>query len=588
MNTIECLKKSLLSVVGIFSASLMVPSVVNADEFLQTQLDSKDAMSNITSVSQLMGKEAMSQVSSVSQLKDVQPTDWAYQALQSLVEQYGCIVGYPDRTYRGNRSLSRWEFAAGLNACLNTIERLLQENIAVAKDDIDKLTRLAQEFETELAVLGTRIENLENRVAYLEDHQFATTTKLSGLTFFNLTGAFVGSSVKAERGVAGSAFAPPTRDPITNKPSVFQREQPEITLSYYTLLTLTTSFNGKDALVTQLNAGNGDSPANQLVSAGFYNSWGVPYTDQTGAPTNDDVVIRELFYSFRPIDSLQVVIGPRVNFYRYFDNNRFTFFVNGAGSFNSSGSTLVSPIDRGSGAVVAWNITKQVKWTVSYLGESNEFLSPTFGYNTASNPKQGLFRPSNIIATEVDFSPTNTLNLRLLYVRSNNRAYNGYVGGAVGEPLPYGYADDGFGGNIKDAPGDAVVFNFDWLITKGIGVFGRYSYGATYIYPVDENREDGQVNVQSIQAGLAFPDMFKEGALGIISFLIPHDYISGRRYLLSGGGNGGTQYEIEASYFFPITKNIAVVPSIYTIFNPNNFDDNPTVFIGNLRTQFTF
>ncbi len=41
---------------------------------------------------------ALSQVTSVSQLSDVQPTDWAFQALQSLVERYGCIAGYPDGT----------------------------------------------------------------------------------------------------------------------------------------------------------------------------------------------------------------------------------------------------------------------------------------------------------------------------------------------------------------------------------------------------------------------------------------------------------------------------------------------------------
>ncbi|GFE67579.1 conserved exported hypothetical protein [Chroococcus sp. FPU101] len=576
--------QSLLSVVGVFGAGFLSSSVANADE-----LDTKNEMSNITSVSQLLGKEAMSQISSVSELKDVQPTDWAFQALQSLVEQYGCIVGYPDRTYRGNRAISRWEFAAGLNACLNTIERLIQENVAVLKEDIDKLTRLAKEFETELAVLGTRIENLENRVAFLEDHQFSTTTKLSGQTFFNLTGAYIDKgSVRAERGVAGSPFAPPRRDPETNRPSIVRRDQPQETLSYYTILTFTTSFTGKDALVTQLNAGNGNSPANELVSSGFYNSWGVPYTDQTGASTANQVVIRDLFYSFRPLPPLQVVIGPRINIYRHFDQNRFTFYLTGAGSFNSSGSTLFSPIDRGSGAVVAWNITKNLKWTIAYLAESNEFLNPAFGFNTASNPKIGVFNPSNIAATQLEFSPFNNLNLKLIYTRTNNRAYNGYVGGAVGEPLPYGYIDDGFGGQVKDAPGDAVVFNFDWLITKNFGIFGRYSYGATYVYPVDRSRSSGQVNVQSFQAGVAFPDMFKEGALGVISFLVPHDYISGRRYLLSGGGNGGTQYELEASYFFPITKNIAVVPSFYTIFNPNNFDNNPTVFIGNLRTQFTF
>jgi uncharacterized protein involved in exopolysaccharide biosynthesis len=39
----------------------------------------------------------MEQVTSVTQLSDVRPTDWAFQALQSLVERYGCIAGYPDR-----------------------------------------------------------------------------------------------------------------------------------------------------------------------------------------------------------------------------------------------------------------------------------------------------------------------------------------------------------------------------------------------------------------------------------------------------------------------------------------------------------
>ena len=47
---------------------------------------------------------SLAQINSVSSLSDVQPTDWAYEALRSLVERYGCIVGYPDQTYRGNRA----------------------------------------------------------------------------------------------------------------------------------------------------------------------------------------------------------------------------------------------------------------------------------------------------------------------------------------------------------------------------------------------------------------------------------------------------------------------------------------------------
>ncbi|HAX80078.1 MAG TPA: hypothetical protein DCY88_30640, partial [Cyanobacteria bacterium UBA11372] len=71
-----------------------------------------------------LATDPMGQVTSVSQLTDVQPTDWAFQALQSLVERYGCIEGYPDRTYRGNRAMTRYEFAAGLNACLERINDL--------------------------------------------------------------------------------------------------------------------------------------------------------------------------------------------------------------------------------------------------------------------------------------------------------------------------------------------------------------------------------------------------------------------------------------------------------------------------------
>jgi len=86
-------------------------------------------------------------------------------------------------------------------------------------------------------------------------------------------------------------------------------------VSYYVNLNLNTSFTGRDLLVTQLAVGNGNSPANELVSSGFFNSWGVPFTDQ-GAGTPNNVVVRELFYSFHIGDAVQVDIGPRLNYYR--------------------------------------------------------------------------------------------------------------------------------------------------------------------------------------------------------------------------------------------------------------------------------
>jgi hypothetical protein len=43
-----------------------------------------------------------------------------------------------------------------------------------------------EEFEQELALLGVRVDNLEGRVAFLEDNQFSTTTKLNGVMITNL------------------------------------------------------------------------------------------------------------------------------------------------------------------------------------------------------------------------------------------------------------------------------------------------------------------------------------------------------------------------------------------------------------------
>lgn len=46
-------------------------------------------------VAKLAEANKIEQVTSVSQFSDVQTTDWAFQALQSLVERYGCIADYP-------------------------------------------------------------------------------------------------------------------------------------------------------------------------------------------------------------------------------------------------------------------------------------------------------------------------------------------------------------------------------------------------------------------------------------------------------------------------------------------------------------
>ncbi|MCA6525735.1 MAG: iron uptake porin, partial [Pseudanabaena sp. M179S2SP2A07QC] len=534
---------------------------------LQPSLSTDSSASNLE-VDKLAETTDVSQVTSVSQLSDVRPTDWAFTALQSLVERYGCIAGYPDSTFRGGKSLARYEFAAGLNACLDKINEIISAGLAdkVSKEDLATLQKLQEEFAAELATLRGRVDALDAKTAKLEAQQFSTTTKLSGLAFFNLTGATAGGNVLRETG-ARNAGVPITATAV----------RPNVTFGYYLFLNLTTSFTGKDALVTQLVTGNGNSPANNFVSAGYTNSWGTPFLDQTGVPNANVFNIRELFYSFPVSSNVNVAIGPRLNFYRYFDGNRFTSFLTGATSFNSNGSTLSNAVDRGSGAVVTWTINPQFRFTAAYLGENTEFLTAP-NNNTSSDPQQGLFGGTNTLSAELVYSPSRDANIRLLYTRSNIKANGGRISGATAEPLPYGFADDGVGGAINNATADTIILNFDWLVTKGFGVFGRYSYGSTNISPINAV-QGGSVNVNAFQFGLAFPDLFKESALAVLSFVVPHSYSSGRNFLLSGGGDGATQYDLELSYYYPISKNIAIVPAFYAIFNPNSFSTNPTVFV---------
>lgn len=77
--------------------------------------------------------------------------------------------------------MTRYEFASGLNKCLNRIqEKIAALSSGVTKEDLTKLQRLQEQFAAELANLTGRIDALEASTATIEEQQFSTTTKLTG------------------------------------------------------------------------------------------------------------------------------------------------------------------------------------------------------------------------------------------------------------------------------------------------------------------------------------------------------------------------------------------------------------------------
>lgn len=226
----------------------------------------------------------LAQVTSVSELSDVQPGDWAFTALQRLVEEYGCLEGYPDRTYRGSRALTRYEFAAGLNACLDVVIQLIGEG-----SDLDTIRRLQEEFAAELATIRGRVDTLETDVAELEANQFSTTTKLRGQLDAHLVVPFSDADASGDT----SAFVGRTG---------VGGDEADATFEYRARLNFDTSFTGEDRLRIRLQASDN---ANSLVNT----ESGLIHQNPARNGLEDNVGIDDLFYKFPIGDRLTAAIG---------------------------------------------------------------------------------------------------------------------------------------------------------------------------------------------------------------------------------------------------------------------------------------
>ena len=246
------------------------------------------------------------QVTSVTQFSDVYPTDWAYQALAGLVETYGCVAGYPNGTFRGNRAMTRFEAAALLNACLDRVTEVT-----------DELRRLMAEFETELAILKGRVDGLEAKVGELQAAQFSTTTKLKGKADFFIGG--IDNDVETE-GTAGDGEA--------------------VVMQYRYRLNMNTSFTGKDLLYTRLQAASGSG----------WTEAGDTHLADSGS-NGVTLSVDKIWYTF-PVGDFKVTVGPRIeNYYMIETPTRYKPVLK---AFKLGGYGSLMGASTGTGAGIQW------------------------------------------------------------------------------------------------------------------------------------------------------------------------------------------------------------------------------------------
>jgi hypothetical protein len=531
-----------------------------------------DASQTVTSVDQLMNPgQTQEQVTSVSQLSDVKPTDWAYQAVQSLVERYGCIVGYPNSTFRGNRAATRYELAAALNACLDVISDRF-----ATKEDLATLRRLQEEFAKELATLKGRVNGLEARTAKLEAQQFSTTTKLQGTAIMSVQAGSLGNSnTRVGDGIPLPGGAAPNVNP---------------TVISAVLLSLNTTFNGTDLLQTTLGMGNNgrDTISEGLIGQTSFRNDRTPlgnpgpYFNASTYYWNEfstNVFLYRLAYTFKPFKNVTITAGPQFYAADIIDTNSWAnapasdfgnyFFINNAFiipyALNYAG---------GAGGAVQWN-PGGGPFTVRALYMASNAATPVRGANIdgavngfAGDPYQG--------SVELEYKNTfgggkNNFAVRLQGTRA---LVNSLESTAIGVNAEATFGRFGVFGrmgyawlNPDNAAGNALGFNADPL-------------------PFSELlAQDDNYKAISFMAGVGYKDLLVPGSMVAIA--------AGAPFITQGRGsapgvNDRNQVNLEAFYRFPVNDNISISPIFTVIFNPNNSSFNDTIYQGVLRTTFTF
>jgi hypothetical protein len=516
---------------------------------------------------------AIAQVTSVSQLSDVQPTDWAFQALQSLVERYGCIAGYPDSTYRGNRALTRYEFAAGLNACLDRINELIATATTnqVTKEDLTTLQKLQEEFAAELASLQSRVDALEASAAQLEANQFSTTTQLVGELITYLNDAFGENA-----------------DDVNNT-----------NLGYRLRLDFNTSFTGEDRLRTRLQATNLrllDTGATFGGSQGLDPVTGEPIgfglTGETrftpsSVSQNGEVDVTQIQYRFPVGDRLTMYLDFGTTDPTYVTDTISPFVDTATGALSNFGQVnpVYFPIGNQGGVSANFLITPSLSLDFGYLGQDGDANDP--------GEDAGIFNGGYSALVQLVYN-SDRLKFALLYLNFYSTQF-GADTLAGSNPAKVNVVNDlnnPDNNNSSPVVGNSYGFQINYRVFDGFELGGWVGY--TVARAVGEIK--GDADVWNYAVTLNFPDLFTEGDAGGIVF--------GMQPRLTGTSNStlaqaiglpagerkdrDTGLHVEAFYRFQLNDNISITPGFFWLTAPNHDDRNPDTVVGVIRTTFVF
>jgi hypothetical protein len=461
-------------------------------------------------------------IPAVSKLKKIQTTDWEYQALQSLAQSYSCTEKWQNN--QSNLPISRYEFAVGLNNCLQQIDTI------TSQQDLTILQRLQQDFYRELAQLTNKVAQVEANITQLESEQFSTTTKFNGEVLFFLSDSF------GEEDNSQTAFG------------------------YRTRLNFDTSFYGQDLLRVRLESSNLSS-LDDVTDTSLSRL-------SVDSDTNNQSELSELSYTFPASDRTEVLFGTA--------GVSLTDVGEVLNPFSSSSSGAVSRFGRrdpatlrapgGTGIGIKHEFSEQILGFTGYFINDEDVANPETG--------RGLFDSSASAIAQLVIEPEDELALAATYTRTYERNDDVNLMGSTGVEE----ANEPFEQNATTS--DNFGLQANWEVTSGLEIGGWVGYTQA------QQQQNGDASATIFNGALtfAFPDLGAENNVGGMIIGVPpviseHD----DEDLVTEE----TPLHIEALYRIEVNDYIEITPGGFVVINPDTENGN-TLWVGTVRTEFSF
>lgn len=471
----------------------------------------------------------MRRLTSVAELSDVKPGDWSYRALKSLIERYNAIAGYPDKTFRGNRSLTRYEFASALSAAIPKVDL---SNFAT-KQDLEALKRIQTEFAKELELVQGKVSRLERVL-----RPFSETTKLTG----------------------EAIFAPVIANRTRRADDDEELTDSELTVSSQLKLNLLTNLGDKTLLRTSLEASNipemERATGTDMARLSFQgdNRNRLELTDLSLRSRLNKRVTLTVFALGGGLNNVTEILNP---------------FVSSSGGGSISRFGVRNPIYRQGGDIglgFNFQLSKVVRLDIGYLVD-DDVNDPEIGFGKA---------PYGAIA-QLTFRFSKTVGLGLTYIRSFNSLSTNTGSDRSNDPF-----DDESDAITADSFGLQKTIG----LSKGLALSGWVGFSRATARDLPNNPS---ASILNWAVTLAAPNLGQEGNL--LGFIIGQPpKVTANEFQLKGKPykDEDTSLHLEAFYRIRLNKDIGITPGLLIITRPEHSLDNNPIFIGTLRTTFSF